>query len=244
MKTLEISYHHLAKVDDELAARLERDSWSIIPIKKKCYARNQNGMYMHRLVMEIHLGRRLESAEEIDHIDSDGLNNQLENLRMCTHKQNCWNHGKATQNCEFLGVRFESRYKKPWRAGIMFNGKFLQLGNFSASEEAAYQRDLGSIKFFGDFAKLNFPDKRQEYINKIRAGYDPIHHASKHGDVPKGIAKRSNGTFQAYIMIGKGKVKYLGSFKTQAEAIAAREEASEAWKKAKSELDHNEMGSL
>lgn len=34
----------------------------------------------HRLVMEEYLGRKLESAEEIHHIDGDGLNNDLSNL--------------------------------------------------------------------------------------------------------------------------------------------------------------------
>jgi len=42
-------------------------------------------IYMHRLIMRARKGR------VIDHIDSNGLNNQRENLRSCSHKQNSAN---------------------------------------------------------------------------------------------------------------------------------------------------------
>lgn len=36
----------------------------------------------HRLVMEQHLGRRLNRGEVVHHIDKDGQNNSIENLRL------------------------------------------------------------------------------------------------------------------------------------------------------------------
>lgn len=41
----------------------------------------------HRLVMEKHLGRKLETWEEIHHIDGDGLNNDINNLLLTTKSE-------------------------------------------------------------------------------------------------------------------------------------------------------------
>lgn len=41
--------------------------------------------YIHRLVMEKKLGRKLKSFEHIHHIDSNPQNNNIKNLRLLTH---------------------------------------------------------------------------------------------------------------------------------------------------------------
>jgi len=40
---------------------------------------------------------------------------------------------------------------------IQNNGKDIYLGSFKSSEEAAIAYDNAAIRFFGEFAKLNFP---------------------------------------------------------------------------------------
>ena len=95
-----------------------------------------------------------------DHINHDGLDNRRGNLRLATNQQNQYNRIK-TKNCvsRYKGVTFYTfpNLKKPWRATITINGKPIYLGLFKTQEEAALRYDTAAIKFFGEFARLNFP---------------------------------------------------------------------------------------
>ena len=50
----------------------------------------QKMFYLHRLVFEAFFGK-IPQGHEIDHIDGDRANCSTQNLRCCTHKQNCSN---------------------------------------------------------------------------------------------------------------------------------------------------------
>lgn len=229
MKRIALSKGKFAIVDYEMAAALRNISWAAVNTnRQKWYARGQvksgsiyKNLYMHRYIMELSLGRVLDPREEIDHIDGNGLNNQISNLRLASHKENTWNHAKHTENSKYLGVRYESRYKTPWRAGMMVDAKFIQLGNFATEEEAAIQRDLGSIKFFGNYAKLNFENRRKEYIAKIRSGYDPVNKPKFSCSRYVGVTRLSNGRWQALYHDGPKKV-HIGTYSTEEEAAEAR----------------------
>lgn len=47
-------------------------------------------MYLHRLIYTAFLGE-IPKGNEIDHIDGDRSNNNVSNLRLCSHKSNCNN---------------------------------------------------------------------------------------------------------------------------------------------------------
>ena len=95
-------------------------------------------------------------GKEIDHINGNGLDNRRENLRHCNHHENIANSRKSIDNTSgFRGVSFDKSRAK-WSARIGTNGKQRFLGRFSTAEDAARSYDAAAIKYFGEFANINF----------------------------------------------------------------------------------------
>jgi hypothetical protein len=89
---------------------------------------------------------------EIDHIDKNPRNNQKENLRICTHKENCKNGKISTNNTSgFTGVTFDKSRNK-YQAQLSIEGKMILLGRFDDLESAICARLKGERFYFGDFA--------------------------------------------------------------------------------------------
>jgi hypothetical protein len=127
------------------------------------YSRNSKTIYvtaridgkrvpMHRVILNAPDGM------EVDHIDGNGLNNQRSNLRLVTTQQNSWNRGiKSTNKSGYKGVCFR-KASNMWRSSIWLNGKYISLGSFFCLIKAAKAYDTAAIKYFGEFARLNFPE--------------------------------------------------------------------------------------
>lgn len=132
----------------------------------------QNGkctsVRMHRLIMERVLGRKLKSGEQVDHIDSNSLNNCRNNLRLATHGENCQHRRKTLSETtsRFKGVSWHSRAEK-WYAEIQFEGKQKSLGYFEFEEDAARAYDRAALEYFGNYSLLNFP--LTTYLTPVRA---------------------------------------------------------------------------
>lgn len=45
--------------------------------------------YVHRVCWIAVNGREIPEGMELDHIDSDKMNNQISNIRLCSHQENC-----------------------------------------------------------------------------------------------------------------------------------------------------------
>lgn len=82
----------------------------------------------------------------IDHINGDKTNNNINNLRMVTHRDNisvCYRKNKDSITSSLPGVSWFCRDNK-WQAGICINGKRKNLGLFNSETEAydVYQKHL------------------------------------------------------------------------------------------------------
>lgn len=157
MKEIQLTKGKVALVDDEVFDYLNQWKW---------YAKKSNGNYyakrnirinkkyaghilMHRLLMNV------EKHLYIDHIDGFSLNNQKNNLRICTHAENMRNKKLHINNTSgFKGVYWHKSTKK-WMAFIKINNKQLYLGLFIDPIDAARTYNEAAVKYHGEFANLN-----------------------------------------------------------------------------------------
>lgn len=87
----------------------------------------------HRLIW-LYVHGALPLAQ-VDHINGDGYDNRLSNLRLVNNSENQQNLRKARINnrCGFLGVSVRSG---KYEASIMVNGKKMRIGVFENAEKA------------------------------------------------------------------------------------------------------------
>jgi hypothetical protein len=100
---------------------------------------------MHRLIMGFPQAR-------VDHINGDGLDNRLVNLRLATKSQNRANCPVRRDNTSgYTGVTWHPVSGK-WRSRIVCRGADRSLGLFESVEDAANARRAAEIALFGEFA--------------------------------------------------------------------------------------------
>ena len=153
MKEIKLPHGKVTLVDDDDYEYLNQWKWWFVIIKNKYYViRNEtiNGkryyIYLHRIIMDV------MSKFDVDHIDGNPLNNQRNNLRICTHHQNCLNNRGCGKN-RYKGVY---KIKNTIYSRIQYNGIDRYLGSFKTEEEAAMAYDKEALVLFGEFANLNF----------------------------------------------------------------------------------------
>jgi hypothetical protein len=91
---------------------------------------------------------------EVDHINTNKLDNRRENLRVCTRQQNNCNTNKRSDNKSgFKGVCFEKRRQK-FVARIRIDGKLKHLGYFATAAAAHEEYKIAAVKYHGEFARF------------------------------------------------------------------------------------------
>lgn len=160
MKEIPLTQGLVALVDDDDFEWLSQWKWCLLPDRKTHYAgrnrRLSDGhggvLRMHRVILDAPAGF------VVDHIDHNGLNNQRNNLRLCTHRENIANNQRARGASGFRGVKLDKHRKgKPFMARIRTDGRLFHLGCFEKPEDAARAYDDAALARWGEFATLNFP---------------------------------------------------------------------------------------
>lgn len=106
-------------------------------------------LLMHRAVAEC------PNDKEVDHIDGNKLNNQKNNLRVCSRLENGKNRlVNKNSSTGFKGVTI-CPSTKLFRADIMCGGKSHFLGRFHKVQDAVIAYNAASIAHHGEFSKLN-----------------------------------------------------------------------------------------
>lgn len=166
MKLIDISTpkhpNTFTMVDDSDFDWLNQWKWSAKVDKRTIYARRDKVINGSRVSVSMH--REILSPPEcalVDHEDGNGLNNQRSNIRMATILENNRNRLSGRNKSGYLGVCWDKR-DKSWRVMIKTSGKRIYIIQTKNLIEAAKARDAAAIKYFGAFAKLNFPINTQE----------------------------------------------------------------------------------
>ncbi len=233
MKEIPLTQDKITKIDDIFYDFLIQRKWHAQKDKNTWYAtrseskkeyelegrtqKTRKTTLMHRLIMEHYLGRKLEPWEEIDHIDGNGLNNQIDNLRIGTHQQNTFNQKSNRGISKYKGVSWSNILEK-WQTSIGVGETRKHLGYFDDEILAAVAYNKAALKYHGEFAKLNEGPELEKYsfddIDKLRYKGNG---SSKY----KGVSwKESNHKWRAFIYIN-GKHVHLGYFTEEEEAALA-----------------------
>lgn len=92
----------------------------------------------------------------IDHINGNGLDNRIENIRPISRQHNMSKSKKRASptSSRHRGVSRSSTYRK-WLSIIYFNGARKHLGYFVSENEAAKAYNDAALLYFGEYARLN-----------------------------------------------------------------------------------------
>jgi len=157
MKTIPLTQGKVALVDDEDYEYLNQWKWrahkngnTYYAIRTACKSKEQT-IYMHRVILNA------SNGVDVDHINSNGIDNQKLNLRLCSRSENIKYQRLSCNNTTgFKGVSFnKQKCGKPYRARISLNNKNIFLGYYSTAKEAAQVYDKAALKYHGKFALTN-----------------------------------------------------------------------------------------
>lgn len=118
--------------------------------------KNRKTVYMHILI-----ARKMGLLGEIDHENTDSLDNREENLREASSSNNSMNRGMSSRNTSgYKGVSWHKINKK-YVAYIRVNEKSLFLGYYDDPKEAHEAYKKAAVEHFGEFANFGTEIERK-----------------------------------------------------------------------------------
>lgn len=146
----------IALVDDENYDIINKWKWRPKFHGKNIYAyrivtinKVRIKLYMHRVILGL-----TNPKIVTDHIDHNGLNNQISNLRVCSQSNNSKNRrvedGRAVK---YKGVT--TAYKNNFQSRITVDKKVIWLGYFKNEIDAAIAYNNAAKKHHGEYAQIN-----------------------------------------------------------------------------------------
>jgi len=172
MKLIPLTQGQFSMVDDEDFDELNKHKWYAYKnephetyyakrSKKILKSRNSVTILMHREILGLKQGDKRQG----DHVNYNGLDNQIHNLRIVTSLENS-RHTRGHQKrrkYKYKGVDYVKRTNKKktivyhyWVAKIKINGKKYICSKVCKTEiEAALAYNELSKKYFGKFAYIN-----------------------------------------------------------------------------------------
>lgn len=154
MRKILLTQGKVALVDDGDFKYLNQFKWCLSHRGNNGYAvrqKNRKKVLMQYVILPKREGLQL------DHINGNRVDNRKVNLRYCTKKQNSRN---MLPRRKYKGVYLKKdrlHTKKKYETQIRFNYKGIHVGYFESEKDAALAYDNAARKYFGEFARLNFP---------------------------------------------------------------------------------------
>lgn len=126
--------------------KIYKNSYGYFVIDIRIKKIGKKNLSIHQIVAITFLNHKTNGHKlVIDHIDSDKLNNHIDNLRIVTHRENT-SKERTIKSGLPVGVTWHKATKK-YRSRIRINGIETYLGLFNNIEDAsnAYQKKLKSL---------------------------------------------------------------------------------------------------
>jgi hypothetical protein len=90
-------------------------------------------------------------AAFLDHVNMDGTDNRIANLREATKSENACNKGAHRDNSS--GIKGVTRQGSRWQVNITKGGRFMYVGLFKTAEEARAAYAAAALEHHGEFAR-------------------------------------------------------------------------------------------
>jgi hypothetical protein len=152
MKTIVTKRRHVILVSDEDYETVSKHKWYCCKSGRTRYAstvlHGGSIMTMHRMILNAPEGVL------VDHKDRNGLNNQRENLRLCTSSENNRNKISLVGNNSYKGAAFH-KASGLFHCTIAVNNRQISGGYFKTAIEAARKYDELAVLHHGEFALTN-----------------------------------------------------------------------------------------